>query len=223
MASTGAHNPNYWDSPPWPNPPLEIPDKDPSKIPKYQKNTTFMRTFRKVRANLVFFPATRVRNPAEIVQKNLFRWTFRFWVDFWGWIFLLWFLTFERFARIASNQRFAVFSPPKRNSQQQGGSDREPSGDSCESGHLRPRTYPYPTPMCCAHHHSTPKLAQKVWRRLFSNDPHAWGKAWGVEVAKYIFAAFAFRPIWCLPLPFEKDNNNNTFELLWESRRLVGI
>ena len=33
---------------------------------------------------------TQVRNPTEIVQKNLFRVTFLFWVDFFGWIFLLW-------------------------------------------------------------------------------------------------------------------------------------
>ena len=35
------------------------------------------------------------------------------------------FITFEQFARIASNLRFAIFKAPKRDSQK-GGSDREP-------------------------------------------------------------------------------------------------
>ena len=43
---------------------------------------------------------------------------------------------FERFARIASNLRFATFSPPKRDSQKRG-SVREPWSDSRESGNSR--------------------------------------------------------------------------------------
>ena len=55
------------------------------------KETAFTRTFRqKVRA---FFSETLARNPTGIgncsEKKNLFRWTFLFWVDFFGWIFLL--------------------------------------------------------------------------------------------------------------------------------------
>ena len=38
--------------------------------------------FREVRMNFPYFPVIWVRNPAEIVQKNLFRWTFLFWVEF---------------------------------------------------------------------------------------------------------------------------------------------
>ena len=40
------------------------------------------------------FLVTRVRHPAEIVQKYLFRWTFLFRVDFLGWIFLPWNFTY---------------------------------------------------------------------------------------------------------------------------------
>ena len=54
----------------------------------------------------------------------------------------------ERFARIASNLLFAIFSPPKRNSQKKG-SVREPrwndsreSGDSCESANRLVRIGP---------------------------------------------------------------------------------
>ena len=45
-------------------------------------------------------------------------------------------ITFKRFARIASNLRFAIFSPPKRDSKKRG-SVRKPSTDLCASGHLR--------------------------------------------------------------------------------------
>ena len=45
------------------------------------------------------------------------------------------FITFERFARSASNLRFAVFLSLKRDSQKNG-SAREPYKDSRESGHL---------------------------------------------------------------------------------------
>ena len=43
------------------------------------------------------------------------------------------FITFERFARIASNLRFAIFSAPKPDAQKRG-SVQEPSGDPRESG-----------------------------------------------------------------------------------------
>ena len=43
--------------------------------------------FEKFARTFAFFPVTQVRNPKEIVQN---RWTFLFWVDFFGWIFLLW-------------------------------------------------------------------------------------------------------------------------------------
>ena len=43
-----------------------------------------------------------------------------------------WLITFERFARIASNLRFAIFNAPERGSQESG-SAREPSGDSRKS------------------------------------------------------------------------------------------
>ena len=47
------------------------------------------------------------------------------------------FITFERFARIASKLRVAISVVP-RNAirKKEGGSVREPSSDSCESGHL---------------------------------------------------------------------------------------
>ena len=45
--------------------------------------------FKKFARTFACFPVTRVRKPREIVQKNLFRWIFLFWVDFLGWIFLL--------------------------------------------------------------------------------------------------------------------------------------
>ena len=58
------------------------------------------------------------------------------------------FITFQRFARMASNLQFAIFNAPKRDSQKRG-SVREASGASLESGanrfartgHLRGRGY----------------------------------------------------------------------------------
>ena len=46
--------------------------------------------FEKFARTFAFFPVTRIRNPTEIVQKNLFRWTFLFWEDLIGWFFLFW-------------------------------------------------------------------------------------------------------------------------------------
>ena len=63
--------------------PPQIPTT--KKTPRLYTNflEKFVRTF-------PFFPVTWVRNPMDIVQKNLSRWTFLFWVDFFGLIFLLW-------------------------------------------------------------------------------------------------------------------------------------
>ena len=48
-----------------------------SQIPKYQTKTLRLHElFRNLRANSAFFPVTRVSNPTEFVQKNLFRRTF---------------------------------------------------------------------------------------------------------------------------------------------------
>ena len=50
----------------------------------------FTRTFFQKFAHIfAFFPVTRVRNPMEIAQKNLFKRICLFGVDFLGWIFLL--------------------------------------------------------------------------------------------------------------------------------------
>ena len=72
----------------WRSAPLEA--KNPPQIPKYHKKhrvrTNF---FEKFARTFAFFPVMRVRNTTKIVQKNLFRWTFLFWVDFFGFIFLL--------------------------------------------------------------------------------------------------------------------------------------
>ena len=47
-----------------------------------------MQKDRKVRENFAFFPVTQVRNPTDIVQKDSFRLSSLFWVDFSGWIIL---------------------------------------------------------------------------------------------------------------------------------------
>ena len=54
------------------------------KSPNTQKNTAFTRTFSKSSSKpFCLFPVTWARNPTEIVQKNLFTWTFLYF----GWIF----------------------------------------------------------------------------------------------------------------------------------------
>ena len=58
--------------------------KTPPKIPKYQKTPRLHELFRKFARTFPCSPVTWVRNPTEIVQKNSFRWTFLFWVDFSG-------------------------------------------------------------------------------------------------------------------------------------------
>ena len=64
---------NYW------RPILE------AQYPPKTQNTAFTRTFS--RSSRAFLPSSlwhESRNPTDIVQKNLFRWTFLFWVDFPG-------------------------------------------------------------------------------------------------------------------------------------------
>ena len=73
-----------------------------------KKNGAFKRTFfEKFARTFAFFPVMRVRNPAEVVQKNAFRWTFLFWVDFFGWIFLLWIPLKENSSNFPSKENFA--------------------------------------------------------------------------------------------------------------------
>ena len=60
---------------------LETPKPTP-KSRNTKKHSVYTNFFEKFARTVAFFPVTRVRNPTEIVQKNLFRWTFLFWVDF---------------------------------------------------------------------------------------------------------------------------------------------
>ena len=82
------------------------------EIPK--KRRVYTNFFEKFAWTFVFFLVTRVRKPTEFVQKNLFRWTFLFWVDFFGWIFLPW-----------------LISPPKN--YEQTGDNKLPASNFCES------------------------------------------------------------------------------------------
>ena len=49
------------------------PPEKATQTPEIPTNGAFTRTSQKVRANFCLSPATQVRNPTEIVQKNLFR------------------------------------------------------------------------------------------------------------------------------------------------------
>ena len=55
-----------------------------------KKNCVYANFFEEFARTFPCFPVTRVRNPTKIVQINSFRWTFLFWVDFFGWILRLW-------------------------------------------------------------------------------------------------------------------------------------
>ena len=93
----------------------EKPTQNPEIPKKHRVHANF---FEKFGWTFAFFPVTRVRSRMEIVQKNLFRWTFLFWVDFFGWIFLPWFKEpsepppcrsvgqdfYQTYARITGNQ-----------------------------------------------------------------------------------------------------------------------
>ena len=66
----------------------KTPTPNPEIPKKHRVYTIF---FEKFARTFAFFPMTRVRNPTEIVQMNLFRWTFFLGGgDFLGSIFLLW-------------------------------------------------------------------------------------------------------------------------------------
>ena len=63
------------------NPKLKLFKPTPNpEIPKNHR--VYMNFFEKFARTFAFFPVTRIRNPTEIVQKNLFRRAFLFWVDF---------------------------------------------------------------------------------------------------------------------------------------------
>ena len=54
----------------------------PTQYPQIKKHQRYANLFEKFAWHFAFFPVTQVRNPTEIVQKNLFRWTFLFWMAF---------------------------------------------------------------------------------------------------------------------------------------------
>ena len=63
--------------------------KKTPKIPIYQKNAVHTNFFGKFARTSPSCPVPQVRNPTDIVQRNLFRWTFYF-----GWIFFFFFAAF---------------------------------------------------------------------------------------------------------------------------------
>ena len=71
--------------------PSEMETQRPTQNPEIpKKRRVYVNFFEKFARTFAFVPVTRVRNPTELVQKNSFRWSFLFWVDFFGWIFLPW-------------------------------------------------------------------------------------------------------------------------------------
>ena len=81
----------------------------------WRKHRVYTNFFKKFVRTLAFFPVTQVRNSAESVQKNLFRWTFLYWVDFFESIFLLWYRhrVLRRGLRGASHEKFHA-APSKK-------------------------------------------------------------------------------------------------------------
>ena len=77
--------------------------QNPEIPKKHRVHTNF---FDKFARTFPCFPVTRVRNPAEIVQINSFRWTFLFWVDFFR-------VDFSA-CDIWETAKTSMFSPPPR-------------------------------------------------------------------------------------------------------------
>ena len=65
--------------------------KTVNRGPKTHKTPRLHELFRKVRVNFCLLPCDASQEPnGNCSEKNLFRWTFLFWVAFFGWILLLW-------------------------------------------------------------------------------------------------------------------------------------
>ena len=75
-----------------------IPENLKSESADSKKNGVYTNFLEECARTSACFLVTRLRHSTELVQKNLFGWTFSLWVDFGGWIFLL-FYEFKVYAK----------------------------------------------------------------------------------------------------------------------------